>query len=602
MKNTGKTLFFLGTSLLILMLVLSNINCNKNSDTTTYKEPGLTVDISNSIPGVGETVTINGTASDGLTPYTTLFTLEVRPFGSAATISSVSDFKANVVPDVAGLYTVSLKLTDAAQHSVIKEISFEAFSYTVKAIIDGDKMRDIGEVVPFDASASEPQNSGLAFAWSMIEVPLFSNVTTASIPNPNSFNIGFIMDEPGTYSLELLVELGADSDRDTVQAISNPPVISGLTPESGIEESEVIISGKNFSSNINGLIVKFNGVVATVLQQSYSELTVQVPIGATTGPVTVTLSETGEEAVSATDFVVQNTFGWRIVHETWNRLQDVDFVDQLNGMAVGAEGKIFRTSDGGNTWTEMNSPTDEELYDISWVSQTTAYAVGYGVSPGGIVIKSSNGGTTWQILQTPANDYLYCVDFIDENKGYVGGSSVTLLYTEDGGLTWEDRAPNYGSYKGLFFFDENVGFATGSSCIWRTLDGGLTWAQPQNGYYNLIYYSPYFISPNEGWVAGGVSSILLEGHIAYTINGGANYNSISNGIQHDFYDIMFLDASNGYTVGDAGTILRTTDGGINWIHEIQSSDYKLWGLYVLNTNEAVAVGQDENKGIILKRN
>jgi len=547
-------------------------------------------------------VTIDGTATDGQTPYTTIFTLEVQPFGSSAIISTVSEFKANVIPDVAGLYTVSLKLTDAVQNSVVKEISFEAFSYTVEAIVDGDKMRDVGEVVPFDASASLPQNSGLAFSWSMIEVPQFSNVTTASISNPNSFNIGFIMDEPGTYSLELLVELGTDTDRDTVQAISNPPVISGFSPESGIEESEVIISGKNFSSNVNGIEVKFNGVVATVVQQSYSEITVQVPIGATTGPVTVTLSETGEEAVSATDFVLQNTFGWRIVQETWSRLQDVDFVDQLNGLAVGAEGKIFRTSDGGNTWAEMNSGTDVELHDISFVSTSVAYTVGYSVGPEATVLKSTNAGTTWQILQTPASDYLYCVDFIDENKGYVGGTSNLLIFTEDGGLTWEDRSPNYGGFQGLFFFDENVGYATGSACIWRTLDGGLTWAQPQNGYYNLIYYSPYFISPNEGWVAGGVSSILLEGHIAYTNNGGANYNPIPNGIQNDFYDIMFLDASNGYTVGDAGTILRTTDGGETWIHEIQSSDYKLAGLYVLNANEAIAVGQDENKGIILRRN
>jgi photosystem II stability/assembly factor-like uncharacterized protein len=243
-----------------------------------------------------------------------------------------------------------------------------------------------------------------------------------------------------------------------------------------------------------------------------------------------------------------------------------------------------------------------ELQDVSFISSTVAYVVGYGVSPGATVLKSTNGGTTWLTLQTPATDYLFSVDFIDENKGYIGGTSNLLLFTQDGGLTWEDRSPNYGGYFGLFFLNENVGFATGSACIWRTVDGGLSWAQPQNGYYNLIYYSPYFISPSEGWVAGGVSSILLEGHIAHTINGGSNYQAIPNGVQHDFYDIMFLDANNGYAVGDAGTILRTTNGGASWIHEIQPSDYKLYGLYVLNANEAIAVGQEEVKGIILRRN
>lgn len=63
--------------------------------------------------------------------------------------------------------------------------------------------------------------------------------------------------------------------------------IATINPTAGTRETEVIITGIGFSAVALDNIVKFNGVVATVLSASLTELKVKVPPGAGTGNVSV---------------------------------------------------------------------------------------------------------------------------------------------------------------------------------------------------------------------------------------------------------------------------------------------------------------------------
>ncbi|HUM46693.1 MAG TPA: gliding motility-associated C-terminal domain-containing protein, partial [Chitinophagales bacterium] len=67
------------------------------------------------------------------------------------------------------------------------------------------------------------------------------------------------------------------------------PTITSLSNSSGIIGSTVTITGTNFSTTPANNIVKFNGTTATVSAASASSLTVTVPAGALSGPITVTL-------------------------------------------------------------------------------------------------------------------------------------------------------------------------------------------------------------------------------------------------------------------------------------------------------------------------
>jgi kumamolisin len=77
------------------------------------------------------------------------------------------------------------------------------------------------------------------------------------------------------------------------------PAITSFSPLSGVENTSVIISGSNFISVAS---VSFNGVSAAFTVNSPAQITVAVPAGATTSPLSVTTP--GGTAISATTFTV----------------------------------------------------------------------------------------------------------------------------------------------------------------------------------------------------------------------------------------------------------------------------------------------------------
>src|SRR5439155_6539002 len=72
-----------------------------------------------------------------------------------------------------------------------------------------------------------------------------------------------------------------------VTVVLPPPVITALVPASGASGTTVTIQGKYFQTAQD---IAFNGVSAVVLQRSGASIVTTVPIGATTGPLTVTTS------------------------------------------------------------------------------------------------------------------------------------------------------------------------------------------------------------------------------------------------------------------------------------------------------------------------
>ena len=78
-----------------------------------------------------------------------------------------------------------------------------------------------------------------------------------------------------------------------------PPTVTLLNPTSGMPGSSVVITGTSFySSGVLPLSVSFNGTAATtVTLNSATQITATVPVGATTGDVTVT-TQSGTSATS----------------------------------------------------------------------------------------------------------------------------------------------------------------------------------------------------------------------------------------------------------------------------------------------------------------
>jgi YD repeat-containing protein len=78
--------------------------------------------------------------------------------------------------------------------------------------------------------------------------------------------------------------------------------IFGFSPAQGGPLSQVVIQGQGFSLTPSANIVRFNGVAATVVSATATNLVVTVPAGATSGPISVSVGV--PTAVSSASFVI----------------------------------------------------------------------------------------------------------------------------------------------------------------------------------------------------------------------------------------------------------------------------------------------------------
>jgi photosystem II stability/assembly factor-like uncharacterized protein len=129
---------------------------------------------------------------------------------------------------------------------------------------------------------------------------------------------------------------------------------------------------------------------------------------------------------------------------------------------------------------------------------------------------------------------------------------------------------------GKFTDDLNVLFVGGGGTILFTEDGGASWNQAtasDNGKTKLN--SVNFIDKRTGWIAG------QEGKIYFTSNGGKNWLKQNSGTSENLFGIFFINTEEGLAVGDNGTILRTKDGGKVWILEPTDTKHKLEKVYMV---------------------
>ncbi len=84
------------------------------------------------------------------------------------------------------------------------------------------------------------------------------------------------------------------------------------------------------------------------------------------------------------------------------------------------------------------------------------------------------------------------------------------------------------------------------------------WVQQTSG-VNSSFADVQFLNPNTGWVCGANGTILK------TTNAGLNWVIQNSGVTETLYDLHAVDANTVYCVGIFETILKTTNGGNTWI-------------------------------------
>ncbi|MCY2961013.1 MAG: hypothetical protein NTY35_12690 [Planctomycetota bacterium] len=281
---------------------------------------------------------------------------------------------------------------------------------------------------------------------------------------------------------------------------------------------------------------------------------------------------------------------------------DVAFVDARTGWYANGAGRIFRTTDGGTTWTQQVHMEGTYFRCLAFVDAQRGFAGNIGldyfpnVTDATPLYATTDGGATWkpvaiegapivglcalEIVRTPFVN----AGNLDEKVRLVGGGRVggpaVFVHSEDLGATWK-QAPlpeTCAMVLDVHFLDQKVGFlaaatdpnvAKSHAAIFRTEDGGATWKK--------VYESPrrFELTWKIAFPTDDVGYVTIQNYdpdldvkdrfVAKTTDGGKTWAEIPLVVDHAVreFGIAFLDEKTGW-VGAMPGGFETRDGGATW--------------------------------------
>jgi photosystem II stability/assembly factor-like uncharacterized protein len=152
--------------------------------------------------------------------------------------------------------------------------------------------------------------------------------------------------------------------------------------------------------------------------------------------------------------------------------------DSECGWAVGHQGVILATTDGGRTWQRQrpDGAAEDSFLDVLALDAQHIIAVG----AYGLFAETHNGGTTWTTRRISETDFhLNRLTRAPGGALYLAGEAGTLLASTDQGATWQPLdSPYAGSLYGVTALDERTLVAYGlQGHIFRSDDAGATWTE-----------------------------------------------------------------------------------------------------------------------------
>jgi photosystem II stability/assembly factor-like uncharacterized protein len=297
-------------------------------------------------------------------------------------------------------------------------------------------------------------------------------------------------------------------------------------------------------------------------------------------------------------------------------LRAVQFVDEIEGWAVGDDGVILHTIDGGQNWERQPSGTRASLCGLHFLDNFTGFAVGreslpFGTGTTGVILYTQDGGARWQSILHKETPGLHSVRFFDKTTGFVVGMGSDqqpsgVFLTTDAGDSWKlmpgSRRPGW--FGGAFVSAETAlvcgpwgqlaalhkgeilavqatpldgkavrDVRTQGKNAWAVGDGGLVLHSNGTGGMSWEKVTPKL--PSEMLALWDLYAVQVRGQkiwavgrpgtlVLHSPDGGQSWQTFQTGQTMPLQALHFRDDNNGWAVGALGTILATTDGGKTW--------------------------------------
>ncbi|MDQ2971557.1 MAG: sialidase [Pseudomonadota bacterium] len=285
---------------------------------------------------------------------------------------------------------------------------------------------------------------------------------------------------------------------------------------------------------------------------------------------------------------------WVGTGESWMR----------NSVSIG--NGVYKTSDGGETWSYLGLPNSEHVARIAIDPRdgNTAYACVAGRlwsdSPDRGLYKTVNGGHSWSLVlkgknlstgcsglsMDPKNpNVLFAAMWDFRRKGWTfrsGGESADvpsasgLFRSSDGGKSWIEITPEansgfpkkpYGRIAvSIALSNPQIVYAmveSTDSSLYRSDDGGKTWGardKSQNMVWRPFYFANLIVDPTNPDRLFKPDLTLIQ-----STDGGKSFSDVGGGMHGDNHDDWIDPADPKFVIaGDDGGLWFSHDGGNKW--------------------------------------
>ncbi|MEO1518879.1 MAG: YCF48-related protein [Bacteroidota bacterium] len=297
---------------------------------------------------------------------------------------------------------------------------------------------------------------------------------------------------------------------------------------------------------------------------------------------------------------------------------------------VGNTKKLYLTQDGGQSWT-TTVPRDLGMSFIRSVS-TPAPNTLYAADGIGMMLRSFDGGQNYSQLPIGSGNNNHAIHFTSKLRGIAYGQISKVLWTEDGGNSWEaanieevddnDTQPIIN----VSFLDEKLGFLSTRDQVFRTIDGGKTW-EIFKAYLPLSLLFDGILALDEQsfclikdnifhWYSQGEEFLFplpeklqsFQRHalaqdpqgriwlatdgkfLAFTIDKGQSWTLRPDKPRDPIFHLDFPNENEVVAFTNNGLILRSTNGGQDWRQEplnLPNRCFLIRQLFSLNNGEYI---------------
>ena len=280
---------------------------------------------------------------------------------------------------------------------------------------------------------------------------------------------------------------------------------------------------------------------------------------------------------------------------------DIFFVTPEIGWYGNGAGKLYRTTNGGELWEKVWDQPGTFIRALGFLDERNGFLgnVGAGYHPSATdthpLYRTRDGGATWTPVEAPGIGIVQGICGIDvlhrqqifqgelrpatviHAAGRVGGPA-TMLRSLDGGETWRviDLRPHAGMILDVKFFDAQNGLVCAATSddlekanalILRTEDGGETWTRAyQSARLFENCWKMNFPSRQVGYATvQNYQDGMTKRIVAKTTDGGATWRELAlvDDAKVREFGVGFLTDDVGW-VGTSTTGFETRNGGQTW--------------------------------------